>query len=957
LPLSYASLPERLGGLQAIAVLQHLLDQYTKMRITRAHIALTLTTVAVAAVLSTLSGTLAAQSDPERLALIIGNGAYEGGTWSPLSNPVHDVTAISNALTRLGFQVIGCGTTGVCRDVTRADMDKAIREFGRRLRASPGAIAFVYYSGHGVQARRSPDSPDENFMVPVHSGIEEDFEVPDKAISERQLIDTMVAVSVGYGIVVLDACRENGLKSSGKAADVKGLASSEANDFLIAYAAQPGHMALDRVPGTDSQLSPYARRLAEKLVVPGRSITDVFLDVRAAVVADTKGFQRPQAVMELSRNIILAPLGAQASSQTDAQVPLAVSVSGAVDDRHSISGGDVNAQALSWVRPSLLRSVHVRNDGLHVWAVGDDGAAIVSPDGGKRWFLRDFPTRKHLRSLQFAVDDLHGWVAGDDGSIFATDDAGQHWVKQSTPDGPGLYSVSFALDGLHGWAVGQAGRIIATDDGGKTWVKQASPSAVWLNGVHAAPDGRQAWAVGPACILATYDSGKRWTFQSVPIQAQLNAVQFLADGRRGWAVGADGAVITTEDGGGNWRVQNSKTVDDLQSVYFEEDGLHGWATVSATKGRQQTDGGIISTNDGGRSWTRAASPHSASLQSIRFARDGMHGWAVGAHGVVFASADGGKSWIEQTTGDDPNLSFIHFAADGRRGWAAGVGGLLFATTDGGESWFKQDSVPHDPGMPVSGYGFSSDGLRGWAVQAQDVLTTSDGAHSWQRQSTAAGVGLQLVKFSADGLHGWAMGIRDDENGISHGVLVVTANGGRSWVKRSTPPAVDVRSIYLGLDGLHSLADGFVGSEFDIQPVIVATADGGKSWARGSVPELSASDVDLFADGLHGCAIFDGGAYVTTDGGKTWSQNKASVRGYLRHSFVSPDNQHAWALTSEELLESSDGCRTWLKQSEAAPLDSVAAMYFAADAMRGWAVGTHSRISSTEDGGRTWVTRR
>jgi hypothetical protein len=43
------------------------------------------------------------------------------------------------------------------------------------------------------------------------------------------------------------------------------------------------------VPGSNIQLSPYARWLTEQLVMPDKSITDVFLDVGAQVAEDTHG--------------------------------------------------------------------------------------------------------------------------------------------------------------------------------------------------------------------------------------------------------------------------------------------------------------------------------------------------------------------------------------------------------------------------------------------------------------------------------------------------------------------------------------------------------------------------------------------------------------------------------------------------------------------------------------------
>jgi hypothetical protein len=268
--------------------------------------------VLAAWLLAFLPGALLAQV-PARIALVIGNGRYEGGTWQPLANPARDAQAVAKALKADGFRIVGCKASGFCLDATREGMESALLEFGRELRASPGAIAFVYYAGHGVQAQRTPDAPAENFLVPVHSGLEEDFQAASKAIPVQQVLDQLAAIGVQTAIVVLDACRDNGLKHPTMGPNVRGLIHSEATGFLIAYSTEPGKVALDSIPGNNVQLSPYARRLAEQLIAPGKSITDVFVDVGAQVAEDTHGQQNPEATFRLTaRSSRLYLAGAQA---------------------------------------------------------------------------------------------------------------------------------------------------------------------------------------------------------------------------------------------------------------------------------------------------------------------------------------------------------------------------------------------------------------------------------------------------------------------------------------------------------------------------------------------------------------------------------------------------------------------------------------------------------------------
>lgn len=58
----------------------------------------------------------------QRIALVIGNGAY---STDPLKNPANDATDMAAALKRLGFDVT------LHRNASHQAMEEAIREFGR----------------------------------------------------------------------------------------------------------------------------------------------------------------------------------------------------------------------------------------------------------------------------------------------------------------------------------------------------------------------------------------------------------------------------------------------------------------------------------------------------------------------------------------------------------------------------------------------------------------------------------------------------------------------------------------------------------------------------------------------------------------------------------------------------------------------------------------------------------
>ena len=93
-----------------------------------------------------------AQASPEkRVALVIGNGAYQQ---APLANPVNDAADLSAALRRLGFEVLER------RNRNSEELKRDLIEFQDKL--GPGAVGLFYFAGHGVQAGRG-----QNYLLPV----------------------------------------------------------------------------------------------------------------------------------------------------------------------------------------------------------------------------------------------------------------------------------------------------------------------------------------------------------------------------------------------------------------------------------------------------------------------------------------------------------------------------------------------------------------------------------------------------------------------------------------------------------------------------------------------------------------------------------------------------------------------------------------------------------------------
>src|SRR6266849_10066322 len=84
-----------------------------------------------------------AQPAENRIALVIGNAAYQAGA---LQTPANDAGLIAQTLQAAGFDVSGA------RDLDQDSLRRAFRDFLEKASAAgPDTVAFIYLSGYGLQ--------------------------------------------------------------------------------------------------------------------------------------------------------------------------------------------------------------------------------------------------------------------------------------------------------------------------------------------------------------------------------------------------------------------------------------------------------------------------------------------------------------------------------------------------------------------------------------------------------------------------------------------------------------------------------------------------------------------------------------------------------------------------------------------------------------------------------------
>ena len=212
----------------------------------------------------------------ERIALVIGNAAYEKSGWA-LRNPVNDASAIAEKLNTLGFDVV------MATDADEEMLESAVRDFRRRLGgAGEDGVGLFYYSGHGVQA------DGVNWLIPTDFDGQVLQDVYGSGLRLGEVLSAMEDAGNGTNFVILDACRDDPLPRDTRSAGRGLAAEAKQTGLLIAYAAAPGQTAFD---GGDEGLSPYTAAFVDLIDQPYPA-SSVF-ELIAGRVKEATGSQEP----------------------------------------------------------------------------------------------------------------------------------------------------------------------------------------------------------------------------------------------------------------------------------------------------------------------------------------------------------------------------------------------------------------------------------------------------------------------------------------------------------------------------------------------------------------------------------------------------------------------------------------------------------------------------------------
>ncbi len=275
--------------------------------------------------------TAQAAAPANRIALVIGNGAYQQAPKLP--NPVNDARAMAGMLKGIGFTVV----EGY--DLTIETMLDRIHDFGQL--ANGADVALVFYAGHGLQL------DGHNYLLPISARLLRETDLRREAVEVDEILGE-VRPARRLRLVILDACRDNPFQAqmaraiAGRSVSVgRGFARIDdvEADTLIAFATKADAIAEDG----NGDHSPYTTALLRYLATPGLSLERVFGKVRDSVVEATGGRQQPFVYGSLGGDPIY--LAQAASTTTDSAAKVADATELAFWDAIKTSASPADYQA------------------------------------------------------------------------------------------------------------------------------------------------------------------------------------------------------------------------------------------------------------------------------------------------------------------------------------------------------------------------------------------------------------------------------------------------------------------------------------------------------------------------------------------------------------------------------------------------------------------------------------
>ena len=331
-----------------------------------------------------------------------------------------------------------------------------------------------------------------------------------------------------------------------------------------------------------------------------------------------------------------------------------------------------------------------------------------------------------------------------------------------------------------------------------------------------------------------------------------------------------GGVYKTTDGGVNWVPVSDDyfktgSVGAIGVSESDPNVVYVGMGESPVRGNVSHGDGVYKSNDAGKTWKFVGLGDTRQIGRVRvhpknpdiaYVAALGHLWANNQERGVFRTRDGGKTWQRILFRDDktgaidlildptnPNTIYAGFWQIKRTPWSlesGGAGSSMYKSTDGGDSWTE---IKSNKGLPSGVWGK---------------------------------IGITVSPVNPNRI--WAMIEAKD------GGLYRSDDGGENWQRTSDSPQIRQRPWYYTRVYADSQNADTV---YVLNVAFHKSSDGGRTFSTIGVPHSDNHDLWIAPnDNQRMIESNDGGANVSTDGGRNWTEQDQATAQFYR---VTTDN--------------------------------------------------------------------